>query len=76
MKINTLFLAAENHLAIGNITARHGSITPQFIDYNLPLQGENSVYGRQLKVTLKDGASLCAALKKDSMKTSVAAAGK
>lgn len=58
----------EDQFAVGNITGRHHSLPDTFIDHNLPLQGQNSVYGEQVKVVLKGGASVCAVLRKNSMK--------
>lgn len=67
----------DDQLAIGDITSRHKNAGPHFIDHNLPLLGENSVYDKLLKVTLKDGTDLCASLRKDSVKSadSTAAVG-
>ena len=58
----------QDQYAVGDITGRHHDLPDAFTDHNLPLQGVNSVYGKVVRVRLLGGASVCAVIRKDSVK--------
>ena len=58
----------QDQYAVGDITGRHYDLPDTFTDHNLPLQGVNSVYSKVVRVRLQGGASVCAVLRKDSVK--------